>query len=109
MFKTKVGAFVTSIVTTILSSIGLYLFNQIVETSKMQGLERLSLIVLIPFYILLGCVMIALIFSATFSSIKAIGSDVKAIKIIAIIILVVDIAIIGCTAYLTGIFINNLK
>lgn len=109
MFKTKVGSFITSIITTILSSIGLYLFNQIVETSKMQGLERLSLVVLIPFYILLGCVMIALMFSAIFSSINAIGSDVKAIKIIAIIILVVDIAIIGCTAYLTGIFINNLK
>ena len=109
MFKTKVGAFVTSVVTTILSIFGLWLFYNIVETSKMQGLERLSLIVLIPIYILLGCMFVALLMSAVISSIRAIGSDVKALKIIAIILLIVDIAIIGCAVWLTRLFIINLR
>ena len=104
-----IGSFIASIVSTILSCFGVYIFNQLVETSQFEGLARLSLLVAIPVYLIIGLIMLSLMFTAVVSSIKSIGSNSKIIKIISIIILLIDIAIIGIVTYLTGNLINNLK
>lgn len=98
----RVFSFISAIVTLIISSVLLYICYEISFTSNLEGLAQLSYIILIPIYILLFVALFGTSTASVFSSIKAIGSESKAIKIISIILLICALAVVGMGLFLLG-------
>ena len=84
----KVGAFVTSLLTLVVSAVlSVVLFNMTGSTPR-EGVEALSLIVTIPVFIILYALLASVLVMGTIASIKAITSDVKVIRVISILTLI---------------------
>ena len=97
----KIGSFIWGIITfvlaVLLSGICYKVYGSIQETSG--GVEALSLIVTIPLLIILYIALVGLLLSAVINTVRAIFSDAKAIKIISIIFLVLEICVTAFDAF----------
>ena len=84
----KVGAFVTSLLTLVVGAVlSVILFNMTGSIPR-EGVEALALIVTIPVFIILYVILASVLVTGTIASIKAITSDVKAIRVISILTLI---------------------
>lgn len=105
--KTRIGSFITAIVSLTLAGLMLYLVNNI-GFQSVDGIERLSLIITIPLMIIFFCVLAGFCLSAIISSIRSITSCYVAIKVISIIILIAALVATGIGVYLLRAFICAL-
>ncbi len=103
----RIGSFISSIITIVLSLIGVYFCYQIsVSNSNLTGVDTLGLVVTVPILLVAFLVVFGLSLSSVLTSFRACFSENKAIKIISIILLVISIAIIVITILL---LIQSLK
>ncbi len=105
--KTRIGSFITAIVSLTLACLMLYLLNDI-GFANMNGVERLSLIVTVPIIIVFYCVLAAFCLSAIISSTRSIKSNSVTIKVISIILLLGSLTVTGFGIYLLRAFILAL-
>lgn len=91
----KVANFVWGIIFFVLSvlmSVLCYrVYGSIKETT---GAAALSLIVTIPLLIMLYVVLLSFLAGAVFNTIRAMFTDVKAIKIISIVLVILEVALL---------------
>ena len=107
MKTTRIGSFLTSIVSLILACLMLYLVNDI-GLANMDGIERLSLIVTVPIIIIFYCVLGAFCLTSIIYSIRSISSSSVTIKVISIILLIGSLTVTGFGVYLLRAFIIAL-
>lgn len=91
----KIANFVWGIIFFVLSvlmSVLCYrVYGSIKETS---GAAAISLIVTIPLLIMLYVVLLTFLAGAVFNTIRAMSIDIKAIKIISIVLIVLEVAVL---------------
>lgn len=105
--RTRIGSFIFGIISLIVSGFLMFLvFN--LNGPHMEGFERLSLIVTFPIYILFYCLLFGSLATSVICFIKSIFSCIPAIKVLAIILLIISLIAIGLGVYLLKGFIGVL-
>lgn len=90
----KIGSFILAIVLTLISGFLVYICYQLNLSLIAEGWAKLSYIVTIPLYFVFYALLFGLTTAGLISSIKAIFSSSKFIKITSIILLILSIAIL---------------
>lgn len=100
-----VGSIVLFIVSVLLTIITYYLSNHFMTAS---GIAVISALVLIPLIIMFFVILASVLISGTIGAIRSIGSDIKGIKITAIILLILYAGLIIFNAILALKIFGNL-
>ena len=90
----RIGSFISSIITILLSLIALYLcykFNQTI--TNVEGIEKISFVVTVPILIFFYIFLFGFCLSGIITSMRAIFSESKVIKILSIILLIIALAV----------------
>ncbi len=103
--RRRTGSFIIAIVTAVLGALAIYGCYQVLP-GEMTELEQLSMIFLVPVYLLIFGLTYAIQATSLACSVRAICSHLKPIRIISIILLLLVLAEITCT---TLILIDLLK
>lgn len=104
----KIGSFISTVITLLIASIIFYIGFRYLNTLPEDGLERLSLVIVIPIGIFALIILSGLLISSTITSIKGIGSSIIAIKILSIMFLIISLLEFGFTAYKVITYFNLL-
>lgn len=98
----KIGKFIYSIiVTTIIAILLFVIYKAFNGTVKPKGLENLGKIIIIPLLVIVGLILYLMQLSATVTSFLAIFSINKAIKIISIILVIINVGLVVMSVLLT--------
>lgn len=103
--RRRTGSFIVAIVMAVLGALTIYACYQVLP-GEMTELEQLSMIFLVPVYLLIFGLTYAIQATSLVCSVRAICSHLKPIRIISIILLLLALAEITCT---TLILIDLLK
>ena len=106
--RTRIGSFIFGIISLIVSGFLIFLVFDLNGQTHMEGFERLSLIVTFPIYILFYCLLFGSLATSVICFIKSIFSCIPAIKVLAIILLIISLIAIGLGVYLLKGFIGVL-
>ena len=91
----KIGSFIGSIVLFIASTIlSLLTYTLSDNLANITGAAALSLIAIVPLLIIFFMLLIVTLISGTITAIRTLQSDVKAIRIISIVLIVLYVALI---------------
>ena len=85
-----VWGIISFVLSVVLSGICYTVYTSIQETS---GVEAMSLIVTIPLLIILYIALLGFLMSAVISTVRALFLDSKAIKIISIVLLILEVCV----------------
>ena len=98
----KIGKFIYSIiVTTIIAILLFVIYKAFNGTVKPKGLENLGKIIIIPLLVIVGLIVYLLQISATVTSFITVFSINKAIKIISIILVIINVGLVVMSVLLT--------
>lgn len=92
--KTRIGNFVTSIVTLLVASFLYYLLRDLTVVDH-EGLKALSLVVVWPVYLIIYLLSFGVCLTSIINSIKSLTSHLGVIKVLSIILLILGVALIG--------------
>lgn len=103
--KTKVGTFITTIVTVLLSIVIIFIGYTYIDKVNADG-NSISRVIFIPLGIILSIALVGLLFSSVVTSITGIWSCIVPVRVISILLLVLTLIELVISGYLINDFIK---